>query len=64
MSCLIFIIAFVIAEAIEFGFSWFLVIAASKAFGFDYTIWHVVFTCLGMNALSAIFRCARPKNKE
>lgn len=65
MSCLIYLIIFVIAEALEFGFSWLLVFAASKAFGFDYTVWHVIFTCLGMNAISAIFRCARPKeNKE
>lgn len=64
MRCLILLIAFVIAVALEFGFSWFLVFAASKAFGFDYTVWHIIFTCLGMNAISAIFRCARPKDKE
>lgn len=64
MNCLISLIAFAITAALEFGFSWLLVLSGSKAFGFDYTIWHVVFTCLAMNAVYAIFRCARPKNKE
>lgn len=63
MSCLIALIVIAIIEGIELLGSWLLVFAASKAFGFDYTIWHVIFVWVATSALYSIFAKAR-NNKE
>lgn len=63
MGCLTFLITVVIVEGIELLSSWLLVFAASKAFDFDYTAWHVIFVWVAMSALYSIFSKAR-NNKE
>lgn len=63
MGCLMFLIAIAIVEGIELLSSWLLVFAASKAFDFDYTKWHVIFVWVAMSALYSIFAKAR-NNKE
>lgn len=63
MGCLTALITIAIIEAIEIFGSWLLVLAASKAFDFDYTVWHVIFVWVAMSALYSIFAKAR-NNKE
>lgn len=63
MGCLTVLIAIAIIEGIELLSSWLLVSAASKAFEFDYTVWHVIFVWIVMSALYSIFSKAR-NNKE
>lgn len=59
MGCLTALITLAIVEGIELLGSWLLVFAASKAFEFDYTIWHVIFVWVAMSALYSIFAKAR-----
>ena len=59
MGCLMFLITVAIIEGIELLGSWLLVFAASKAFEFVYTIWHVIFVWVAMSALYSIFAKAR-----
>ena len=63
MGCLTALITIAIIEAIEIFGSWLLVFVASKAFEFDYTVWHVIFVWVAMSALYSIFAKAR-NNKE
>lgn len=59
MGCL----TFLIIEGIELLNSWLLVFVTSKAFEFDYTVWHVIFVWVAMSALYSIFAKGR-NNKE
>lgn len=63
MGCLTVLIAIAIIESIELLSSWLLVFAASKAFEFDYTVWHVIFVWVAMSTLYSIFAKAI-NNKE